>query len=216
MRIPRPTPSMGVAVAALVMASTGSAVAAADFVKNAGAVDGKSAVASSSTLRRAAGKLVATASRGPDKGKLPGKFVSDVQRGGASGFGRQVPVPDNATGAPAALVSVPGFGTLAASCHDQNPKAGTGDPATFISFTNQSPAAQNVSTMKAGEAAAIGALQPNTVSGFTVGGSNTFQVQVQNATSVLTIIGTVEQVGRNTGSASCIVFGTATRVHTLA
>ena len=75
MKLRRPSPAMVVALVALVMASTGTAVAAVNFAQNAGAVDGKSAVRSSVTRSTAAGRLVATASRGLLKGRIPGKFL---------------------------------------------------------------------------------------------------------------------------------------------
>ena len=75
MKISRPSPSMVVAGLALFVSLGGTSVAAVSYVTNAGAVDGKSAVSASSTLDHAAGRLVATSSSGPDKGRMPGKFV---------------------------------------------------------------------------------------------------------------------------------------------
>ncbi|HSD79536.1 MAG TPA: hypothetical protein VLB47_02705, partial [Solirubrobacteraceae bacterium] len=63
MRFGRPSPSLAVSLAALVMASTGTAVAAVTYAQNAGAVDGRSAVGSGASPRRAAGRLVATQRR---------------------------------------------------------------------------------------------------------------------------------------------------------
>ena len=67
MRPRRPSPAMVVAVIALVVALSGTAIAAVDYARNAGAVDGKSAVGAQASLGRAAGKLVATAADGPAK-----------------------------------------------------------------------------------------------------------------------------------------------------
>ena len=64
MKIRRPSPSLVISVIALVIATTGSAVAAVSFARNAGAVDGRSAVSASSTLSHAAGRLAATARSG--------------------------------------------------------------------------------------------------------------------------------------------------------
>src|SRR5215211_6305905 len=58
MKISRPQPATIISIVALVMASTGSAVAAVSFARNAGAVDGKSAAGSGTTLSHAAGKLI--------------------------------------------------------------------------------------------------------------------------------------------------------------
>ena len=55
MKISRPQPATIISIAALVMASTGSAFAAVDFARNAGAVDHKSAAGSGATLSHAAG-----------------------------------------------------------------------------------------------------------------------------------------------------------------
>jgi hypothetical protein len=60
----RPSPSLVISLIALVMATTGTAIAAVDFARNAGAVDGKSAVSAGSSLSNARGKLVATARGG--------------------------------------------------------------------------------------------------------------------------------------------------------
>ena len=77
-----PSPAMVVAIMALLVALSGTAVAAVNFASNAGAVDGKSAVASSASLNSAAGKLVATQRSGAGKGRLAAKFL-DLPRVGA-------------------------------------------------------------------------------------------------------------------------------------
>ena len=50
MRIRRPSPATVLSVVALVMATTGTAVAAVDFARNAGAVDRLSAVSAGSSV----------------------------------------------------------------------------------------------------------------------------------------------------------------------
>src|SRR3954467_7418717 len=75
MRIRKPSPSLVISIIALVMASTGSAIAAVSYARSAGAVDGRSAVGASSSLSHAAGRLVATASGGSHKGKIPVTFL---------------------------------------------------------------------------------------------------------------------------------------------
>src|SRR3954452_15259059 len=117
MRIKRPSPSLVVSIIAVVMASTGSAVAASKIA--ATSVDGFSAVGASSSLSKARGKLVATQAGGANAGKLPGKFVSGVVQGDAfiSSFARAQDVADNQPGAPIELFpAIPGLGTITSTC----------------------------------------------------------------------------------------------------
>src|SRR5215208_4882872 len=78
MRISRPSPATVISIIALVMATTGTAVAAVDFARNSGQVDGISAVPASSSNSRAKGNLVATARGGSNVGQIPHKFLADV------------------------------------------------------------------------------------------------------------------------------------------
>ena len=82
MKLRLPSPAMVVAVIALVVALSGTAIAAVDFAQNAGAVDGKSAVGAKASLHSAAGKLVATSTGGNGKGQIPARFLEGVMRGG--------------------------------------------------------------------------------------------------------------------------------------
>ena len=95
-----PSPAMVVAMVALAVALSGTAVAAVNFASNAGAVDGKSAVASGAKLSSAAGKLVATQRSGAGKGRIASQYLDlpQVVRGSSSNFGRAVGVVDNAAG----------------------------------------------------------------------------------------------------------------------
>src|SRR6478609_8080332 len=122
MKFRRPSPSMVVASIALFVSLGGTSVAAISYATNAGAVDGKSAVFAGATLSQAAGKLVATNRSGDDKGRLPGKFVADVAK--TQSFSKVYEVADNAPGAPQAVASLSGLGTLTATCNDQNSAAG--------------------------------------------------------------------------------------------
>jgi hypothetical protein len=201
---------MVVASIALFVSLGGTSVAAIKFAQNAGAVDGKSAVASSSSVDRAAGKLVATASKGPDKGRIPGKFLSGVAK--ATTFGSATEVVDNATGAPASLGSAPGIGTLTASCVDQDQKAGSEDPQTTITLTNSSGATINLAKRVGGGNAAVVPQPANTVQTLTVSGSNTFELHAQNQGTDLVIDGVIRQDGRGTATASCLFYGTVTIV----
>ncbi|UUY03394.1 hypothetical protein LRS13_22430 [Svornostia abyssi] len=207
-----PSPSMAVALLALVLATTGTAVAAVNYAQNAGKVDGKDAVASSATRAQAAGNVVATASKGDAKGTIPGKFVNDVMRGGADSFARPAVVNDNANDVATAIGSIPGLGTLSASCFDQNKNAGVEDPATTLTFANVSAGVINLSREVPGQAPLIATLAPNTTSTFTIGGSNTFRLHLELNGINYVLEGVVRQDGRNTPDARCLVYGYALRI----
>ena len=210
MKISRPSPAMAVACTALFVALGGTGIAAVNYARNAGAVDGKSAVAASSSTTRAAGKLVATNSRGPAKGRIPAKFLTGVAR--ASTFGASTEVVDNATGAPASLGTAPGIGTLTATCADQANQPGNEDPVTTITLTNSSGTTINVAKRVGGGNAAVVAQAPSTVQTITVSGSNTFELHAQNRNVNLLIDGVIRQDGRGTTAASCLFYGTVTYV----
>src|SRR3954468_7936031 len=142
MKISRPSPSMVVAGLALFVSLSGTSIAAVSYVSNAGAVDGKSAVSAGSTLSPAAGKLVATNKSGTDKGRIPGKFITDVAK--TQSFSRGFEVADNAPGAPQTVSLIKGLGSLTATCNDQNAAAGNEDPISVITFINASGAPMNV------------------------------------------------------------------------
>lgn len=207
-----PSPSMAVALLALVLATTGTAVAAVNYAQNAGKVDGKDAVASSATLKQATGNLVATASKGENRGKVPGKFVSDVMRGGADSFARSAAVTDNANDVATAIGSIPGLGTLSASCFDQNQRVGVEDPATTLTFGNTGSIPVNLSRTVQGQNLVITTVAPNTTNAFTIGGSNTFRLHLEKSGINYVFEGVVRQDGRNTPDARCLVYGYALRV----
>ncbi len=212
MRIKRPSPSMVVSCVALVMASTGTAVAAVNYAANAGKVDGKDAVYAGSSLRQAAGDVVATNRTGTDRGRIPGKFLADVMRGGADSFSRPAEVTDNAADVPTAISSIPGLGTLSASCFDQNRNAGVEDPASTLTFANSSGVPVNVARQVGGGGPDVFAQLTNTTSQFTVGGSNTFRLHIEKQGTNYVVQGVVRQDGRNTPGAFCVVYGYALRV----
>src|SRR5690349_19038752 len=130
-RIRRPSPAMIVALIALVFAMTGSAAAVVNFARNAGAVDGKSAVSAGVKNARAAGKLVATRRNGALAGTIPSQYL-DPAAGRTLPFGSSTDVIDNGAAVPATIASIPGFGNLQATCGDQNNTAGKEDPTTTI------------------------------------------------------------------------------------
>lgn len=209
MRPTRPSPSLVISCIALFVALSGTAIAAVSFATNAGAVDGKSAVASGATLSQAAGKLVATQRSGAAKGKIAAKYL-DLPRGTSSStFGRAFDVADNATGAPVGIGSVPGIGVLTASCIDQNQTAGREDPATTVVFSNTSGSPVNTARTIGGADPEVVVQQQNTVSQFTIGGSSTFQLHIERGGVNYFVSGVVRQDGRNTPSASCLIYGFA-------
>jgi hypothetical protein len=206
MRISRPSPAMAVASVALFVSLGGTSVAAVNFARNADKVDGKDARGASVTLSQAAGDVVATERSGPNKGRIPGKFVSGVAR--TRTFGRSDQVADNAQGAPVPIATASGLGTLTAQCVDQNGTPAVEDPATVIAFTNQSGQTINLTKRVGVGDGAVQAVANATLSGLNVAGSNTFEVHVELAGQNLIISGVVRQDGRGTAAASCLVYGT--------
>lgn len=207
----RPSPAMVVSVIALVMATTGSAIAAIDYARNAGAVDGKSAVKSGATLKQAAGRIVATQRTGRDRGRIATKYLDlDGYLKGQSGtFGRAFEVADNATGVAAVIGGIPGAFALTSTCADQAGGAGVEDPLTTISLSNVSGGPLNVARTVGGGAPDVFAQQNGTQSAFNVGGSNTFELHVESKGTSYLIEGVVRQDGRRTPAAACVVYGLA-------
>jgi hypothetical protein len=204
MRIKRPSPSLIVSIVAVVMASTGSAVAASKIA--ATSVDGYSAVGASSSLGKARGKLVATQAGGANAGKLPGKFVSGLVQGDGfiGSFARAQDVTDNQVGAPVELIRIEGLGTLTSVCEDQSNVVGREDPRQTIAFLNQSGAVVSYAReLGGGGAATISVPGNGTATPFTIPGSNTFQLLIQSGTKSVTIQGIARQDGTNTPTAQC-------------
>ena len=208
MKIRKPSPAMAVACTALFVSLGGTSVAAVSFARNAGAVDGKSAVSASSSSARAAGKLVATASGGPDKGRIPSRFLAGVR---ATPFASYVAVTDNQTGSPASLATITGIGTLSATCADQSNKPGIEDPITTLTFNNTSGAAINLEKHVGSQPAEVLGQLPGTVQTLTIGGSNTFELHLQVPAADVLVEGVVRQDGRGTGDAKCLVHGMVIR-----
>jgi hypothetical protein len=211
MRIPRPSPSMIIALIALVFAMTGSAAAVVSFALNAGAVDHLSAVTAGSSNNRAAGKLVAMARRGAVRGKLPAKFLDPAVPVGTT-FGRASDVIDNASEAPFTLVDLAGVGRLTATCGDSNPKSGVEDPVTTITWANTSNGAINYARTLSGGQIQVQPLVPNQAASFTIKASNTYEIQVHLVGTDLLVHGVVRQDGAGTAAASCVNYGQAVRV----
>lgn len=205
----KPSPAMVVAIVALVTGSTGSAIAAVNYAKKAGAVDGKSAVKASASNDRAAGKLVATRRTGVSKGLIPNKFLGKVPE--VTTFGRYAEVIDNAVGGDVTL-NASRLGTLSAACNDQANAAGTEDPTSTISFTNTTPVAVHL-------ARSVGSQQPVVISvpagareSFTINGSNMFRIHAEFGGTNVIYEGQARQDGRGTPGGSCLVAGTVETV----
>jgi hypothetical protein len=211
MRISRPSPSMVIASVALFVSLGGTSIAAVSFARNAGAVDGKSAVSASGTVSHAAGRLVATNKSGPDKGMIPGKFLAGVPH--TQTFGKSFEVADNAPGAPITVGDAAGVGSLTATCNDQSAAPGVEDPTTTLNFVNSSGQIINIARRVGNGDGAVGLLASGTVAPLTIAGSNTFFYHVQTTSGVnLLINGVVRQDGRGTPTANCLVFGTVLEI----
>ena len=223
MKVKRPSPAMAVAIVALVMSMTGGAIAAVNFAKNAGAVDGKSAVRASAGADRAAGNLVATHRGGDNKGKLPfGKLAGVASKGSVQSLSdavargkngaRTIAVADNQTTAAETIIDLE-LGALQISCADQNANAGIENASTEVSITNSSGAPVNVARELGNGAPTITTLGTGVADGFTVGQQNTFHVQLQGTENRTVLVeGTAQQAGQGTADSSCIVWATAVLV----
>jgi hypothetical protein len=210
-KIGRPSPAMVVSLIALVFAMTGSAAAVVSFARNAGAVDGKSAVSAASSTSRAAGKLVATRRTGSLRGTIPLQFL-DPGTGRSQQFGQSTDVIDNGGAAPFTIASIPGFGTLQATCADQNNQAGREDPTTTITFTNTSGQSVNFARALNNANASVVGLVPNQTAQFTVNGSNIYVLNILKPGTSLLVNGVVRQDGAGSASAFCVNYGQATQV----
>jgi hypothetical protein len=210
MSFKRPSPAMVVACVALFVALGGTSVAAVNYARNAGKVDGKDAVKSSRSLKTAAGNLVAAVSSGHLKGQIANKHLAETPL--ARPFAQYLGVVDNAAGAPVRLADTGTVGTLTATCSDQAAKPGVEDPVATISFVDDSGGAINVAKRIGVNPAEVGGLQNGTVSSLTIRGSNTFEFDANLFGAVTQVQGVVRQDGSGTPDAHCLVYGTAQQV----
>ncbi len=211
MKLSRPSPALVVATVAVVLATTGTALAAVDFAANAGAVDGRSAAGDGATSKQAAGRLIATQRSGDDRGRIRERYLDldGVVRGSASTFGRSFNVVDNQTLAPATVGSVPGIGSVTASCVDENAAPAALDPATTLVFANTSGEAVNLARTVGVNGSAVLGLPNGTTHTFTIRGSDTFELHLERRGTNYVVNGVVRQDGRGTAGAACLVYGTA-------
>lgn len=211
MKLKLPSPAMVVALVALTVAMTGTAFAAVNYATNAGAVDGKSAVAHGASAKAAAGRLVATQRKGAGKGTIAQRYlaVGGLARGTTSTFGRAIQLIDNQTLAPAPIGNVAGLGTLTATCADESATAGRLDPATTITFANTSGDAVNFARTVAYTSTSILPMPNGTTQAFKISGSQPFTMHIERGGTNYVVNGVVRQDGRNAATAQCVVYGVA-------
>lgn len=217
MRLRMPSPAMVVALVALVVSFSGTAFAVVDYARNAGAVDGRSAVSSDSSLRQASGNLVATARRGRDTGRIPARFLAGVMRGGSTSLTRYIHVVDNQDGPVVPLAIIPKIGRLDAQCRDQDPAPGIESTQTVISFTASERGGVNVSRLlgrdieSARNAVVFTALKDRPVPILSLA-DNLFQLVLQARNRTVFVNGAGRSDANRSANAACLVFGLALRV----
>jgi hypothetical protein len=217
MRPRMPSPAMVVALIALVVSFSGTAFAVVNYARNAGAVDGKSAVSSNSSLRQASGNLVATARAGRDTGRIPARFLGDVMRGGSTSLTRYIRVVDNQDGPVVPLAIIPKIGRLDAQCRDQDPAPGIESTQTVISFTASERGGVNVSRLlgrdieSARNAVVFTALKDRPVPILSLA-DNLFQLVLQARNRTVFVNGAGRSDANRSADAACLVFGLALRV----
>lgn len=219
MRRRLPSPATVISLVALAIALSGTAVAAVavDYARNAGRVDGKSAVSASSSTKHAAGRLVATAGTGAYKGRIPPKFLDDVMRGASTNLTKYLRVVDNSNGPTVALASIPGIGRLDAQCRDQDPAAGTESTQTLITFTASDPRGVNVSRLlgrdidRAQSGVVFSAL-PRTPVPVINFADSLFQLILQAHSRTVLIMGSSRSDFNHSGHAACLIWGIGLRV----
>ena len=203
----RPSPSLVVSIVALVFAMAGTSIAAVNFAKNAGAVDGRSAVSATASNAKAAGKLVAAGK----SGRIPIKFLdlTGIMRGEKATFAQGIEVVDNATGTPVGIGGMTGVGLVGATCVDQANATGTEDPQTTITFANGSGQVVNFSRTVGAGNPVVTSVAAATQAEFTINNSNTFELYAQVGTAHYVVRGNVRQDGNGTAAAACAVWGYA-------
>ena len=133
---PRPSPGTVIATVALVMATTGTAVAAVDFLATpaASTASAPSAPARRTTARRATWSPPPAAAR--TRARSRNKFLADVA-GRQQLRAARSPSRTTRPARPSTWSANP-FGRISISCQDQAGGAGTEDPRMVLSFTNTS------------------------------------------------------------------------------
>lgn len=217
MRGRMPSPAMVVALIALVVALSGTAVAAVDFARNAGAVDGKSAVSSTVSLGKAKGKLVAASESGKSAGRIPGRFVHDVMRGGATSITKYLRAVDNQPGPVVPIAIIPGIGKFEAQCRDQDPAPNVKSTQTIITFTASQPGGVNVSRLTgrdidAGRDGIVFTAVPTQAVPVISIADTMFQLILQSGPKTVFLSGSARSDANRTANAACLIWGIGLRV----
>jgi hypothetical protein len=206
MRVKRPSPAMVVACVALFVAMGGTSIAAVNYARNAGQVDGKNAYKSSRSRDKVAGGLVATYPGGALKGRIAHRFLAQTPL--SRPFAKGLEVADNAASVPVKLTGT-SIGTLTTTCADQSPRAGVEDPVSTVAFQNTSGTAINVAKRVGTNRAVVGFQENGTSTTLTVAGSNTFEFVLGIGNTEVLVEGVVRQDGARSPAATCIAYGSA-------
>jgi hypothetical protein len=198
---------MVVACIALFVALGGTSIAAVNYARNAGKVDGKNAYKAYRSNAKVAGNLVATKRTGPNAGRIPHKFLANTPYG--DGFGALLQVADNSAGG-SVLLADTALGNLSTTCNDQDNRANREDPLTTISFVNDSGQAINTSRRIGVNGGTISLQQNGETASVQIRGSNTFSFLIESFSTVVQVEGFVRQDGTDSADASCLVVGSAT------
>jgi hypothetical protein len=214
MRPRLPSPAMVVALIALIVALSGTAVAAVTYAHNAGAVNGISAVRPNVSTRHAAGKLVATKRHGRDRGRVPAKYLAGVMRGSAQSLTNYVRTVDNTPGAPHRLLSVRGVGRMDAQCADVDPTPGTATTRTTVTFTATAPQGANVSRIlgrdiEAGQRPNVFTAPHAQAVTILPSADGLFQVLLQAGQRSVLVVGAARTDSSPGPRAACLLWGTA-------
>jgi len=210
---------MVIALIALAVALSGTAIAAVavDFARNAGAVDRKSAVSASASKAAAAGKLVATQKRGRNRGRIPGRFISDVMQGGSDDLTGYLSVEDNKNGRVVRLLDISGVGRLNFQCRDQDPAVGKESTQTVVTFNATNAKGVNVSRLLGrnidrAEDGVVFSAVPGTPVPIINFADSLFQLILQAGDKSVLVMGSSRSNLNRSANAACLVWGASLRI----
>jgi hypothetical protein len=147
---------------------------------------------------------VATQRSGNSRGTISSKFLDPTTVPREFSVGRNADVIDNGSETPFTIANIPGFGTVTATCGDENNTTGNENPKTTITFGNTSGQNLEFSRATGTGSVAVANLANTQTSGFTITASNTFHLNIQKQGTNLIVDGVVRQNGQGTAAASCI------------
>jgi hypothetical protein len=207
MRSRLPSPATVLAGLALFVSLGGTGIAAIGFARNAGAVDGKSAVGAGASPAQARGKLIAAGKNG----RIAAKFLGGVSR--SSTFFLLTPVPDQEqTGTAVEIAGQKGVGTLTAACRDGNVATGIEAPVVHMLFTNTSGDVVSFSSQAGNGETIVKTVEKDDSTALNVDTSSFFQIEVRAAKLDVKFEGTVRRDAGDSADASCGAYGTTTVV----